>query len=80
MFVSGHSVENITVWTGGGASKVCGKTEHPEYNKHSLHRDIAVLHLCTQINLTEGTVTSFNLQCSSENLIITYLQVWDQSV
>ena len=47
----------MTVWTSGGlASRVCGKTEHPEYNKHSLHRDIAVLHLCTQITFTEGTV------------------------
>ena len=54
----GQSVENMTVWSGGGlASRVCGKTEHPEYNKYSLHRDIAVLHLCTQITFTEGTVT-----------------------
>ena len=51
----------MTVWSGGWlASRVCGKTEHPEYNKHSLHRDIAVLHLCTQITFTEGTVTKRN--------------------
>ena len=55
-------MEKMTVWTGGGraASQVCGKTEHPEYNRYNLHRDIAVIQLCTQINFTQGKLTKTN--------------------
>ena len=64
-------MENMTVWTGGGVSQVCGKTEHPEYNRHNLHRDIAVIQLCTQIIVTEGKLTktvtsSFRLRLSAQ--------------
>ena len=56
--------QNITVWTrdhdrteidGEESHAVCGKTEHPEYGKKTIHdQDIAVLHLCQPLMFTDG--------------------------
>lgn len=60
----GHSVGSITVFTrdhdrtrddGEESHEVCGKREHPEYNKYAdMDKDVAILNLCKPLMFEEA--------------------------